>query len=44
VNVDIHRLRKLFQESGVHQAAQVVERDDAKRVRIGVKRIKAQSL
>lgn len=40
VNVDIHRLRKLFQESGVHQAAQIIERDDSKRVRIGVHQIK----
>lgn len=36
VNVDVHRLRKMFQESGVHQAAQIVERDDGKRLRIGV--------
>jgi hypothetical protein len=36
VNVDIHRLRKLFQEAGVRNAPQIVERDDAKRLRIGV--------
>lgn len=40
VNVDIHRLRRLFQESGVHQAARIIERDDAKRIRIGVSQIK----
>jgi FHA domain len=40
VNVDIHRLRRLFQEAGVHQAAKIVERDDAKRLRIGVKQIR----
>lgn len=39
VNVDVHRLRKLLQESGVHEAAQIVERDDAKRVRIGTSKI-----
>jgi FHA domain len=44
VNVDIHRLRKLFQETGVHQAAQIVERDSAKRIRIGVPRIKSYAL
>jgi FHA domain-containing protein len=38
VNVDIHRLRRLFQEAGVHNAAQIVERDDAKRLRIGAVR------
>jgi hypothetical protein len=43
VNVDIHRLRKLFQESGVHQAANIIERDDAKRVRIGTDQIKLES-
>jgi hypothetical protein len=43
VNVDIHRLRKLFQEAGVHQAAQIIERDDSKRVRIGVRDISEQS-
>ncbi len=36
VNVDVHRLRKLLQESGVHQAAQIIERDDAKRLRVSV--------
>jgi len=36
VNVDVHRLRKLFQESGIHQAAQIIERDDSKRLRIGI--------
>ena len=39
VNVDIHRLRKMFQEAGLLHAAQIIERDDAKRLRIGVKRI-----
>lgn len=43
INVDIHRLRKLFQESGVHQAAQIVERDEAKRIRIGAQRIQTIS-
>lgn len=43
VNVDIHRLRRLFQESGVHQAARIVERDEMKRVRIGVSQIKVDS-
>jgi hypothetical protein len=40
VNVDIHRLRRLFQEAGVHHAAKIIERDDAKRLRIGVKQIR----
>jgi hypothetical protein len=39
VNVDVHRLRKLFQEAGVRGAAQIIERDDSKRLRIGVARI-----
>jgi hypothetical protein len=43
VNVDIHRLRKLFQESGVHQAGRIIERDGAKRVRIGIEQIKWES-
>src|SRR5262245_25896304 len=38
VNVDIHRLRKLFQEAGVRNAAQIVERDDSKRLRMGAVR------
>ena len=40
VNVDIHRLRKLFQEAGVHNAAHIVERDDTKRLRIGVRSLR----
>jgi hypothetical protein len=40
VNVDVHRLRKLFQEAKVQEAARIVERDDAKRLRIGVSRVK----
>jgi hypothetical protein len=40
VNVDVHRLRKLFQEAGVRNAPQIVERDDAKRLRIGVSRLR----
>lgn len=43
VNVDIHRLRKLFQESGVHQAGRIIERDGAKRLRIGIQQIKWES-
>jgi hypothetical protein len=43
VNVDIHRLRRLFQESGVREAARIIERDDAKRIRIGVNRIRVIS-
>jgi len=43
VNVDIHRLRRLFQESGVHQAARIVERDEAKRMRIGTHRIRLET-
>jgi hypothetical protein len=39
VNVDVHRLRKLFQEAGVRNAFQIVERDDAKRLRIGVRQL-----
>jgi hypothetical protein len=42
VNVDIHRLRKLFQEAGVRNAPQIVERDDAKRLRLGVHRLDEQ--
>jgi hypothetical protein len=38
INVDIHRLRKLFEEAGVHDAARIVERDDLKRLRIGIER------
>ncbi len=40
VNVDVHRLRKLFQEIGIRNAPQIVERDDAKRLRIGVRQLK----
>lgn len=36
VNLDVHRLRGLFQEVGVRNAAQLIERDDAKRLRIGI--------
>jgi hypothetical protein len=36
VNVDIHRLRKLFQEAGLRDPQRIVERDGAKKVRIGV--------
>jgi hypothetical protein len=39
VNVDVHRLRKLFQDVGVRNPYQIVERDDAKRLRIGVKHL-----
>lgn len=39
INVDIHRLRRLFEEAGVHDAANIVERDDTKRLRIGIQRI-----
>jgi len=40
VNVDIHRLRKLFQDVGIQNAAHIIERDDAKRLRIGVQRLR----
>jgi len=40
VNVDVHRLRRLFQEADVHDAAHIIERDDAKRLRIGVGRLR----
>jgi FHA domain len=40
VNVDVHRLRKLFQEAGVRNAPHIVERDDAKRIRIRVRSLK----
>ena len=43
VNVDIHRLRKLFQEAGVRNAPQIVERDDAKRLRIGIRDLQEDS-
>lgn len=36
INVDVHRLRKLFEEAGVHDAARIIERDDTKKLRIGV--------
>jgi pSer/pThr/pTyr-binding forkhead associated (FHA) protein len=39
INVDVHRLRKLFEEAGVHDAARIVERDDTKKLRIGVERL-----
>jgi hypothetical protein len=39
INVDVHRLRKLFEEAGIHGAANIVERDDTKRLRIGVQRL-----
>jgi hypothetical protein len=40
INVDIHRVRKLLEEAGVHNTADLIERDDAKRLRIGVTRIR----
>jgi FHA domain len=40
INVDVHRLRKLFEEAGVHGAANIVERDDTKKLRIGVTRMR----
>jgi hypothetical protein len=40
INVDVHRLRKLFEEAGVHDAARIVERDDTKRLRIGTRRLR----
>ena len=40
INVDIHRLRKLLEEAGVHDAARIVERDDTKKLRIGVARVR----
>jgi hypothetical protein len=40
INVDIHRLRKLLEEAGVHDAARIVERDDTKKLRIGVERLR----
>ncbi len=40
INVDIHRLRKLLEEAGVHDAARIVQRDDTKKLRIGVGRIR----
>jgi hypothetical protein len=39
VNVDIHRLRKLFLDAGLRDAHRIIERDGAKKVRIGVARI-----
>jgi FHA domain len=38
INVDVHRLRRLFEDAGVHDAARIVERDGTKRLRIGVER------
>jgi hypothetical protein len=38
IAVDIHRLRKLLEEAGVHGAARIVERDDTKKLRIGIER------
>lgn len=43
INVDIHRLRKLLEEAGVHDAARIVQRDDTKKLRIGVERIREVS-
>jgi hypothetical protein len=40
VNVDIHRVRKLLEEAGVHNTASLIERDDAKRLRIGVTKLR----
>jgi hypothetical protein len=39
-NVDIHRLRKLLEEVGVHDAARIIERDDTKKLHIGVERLR----
>ena len=44
INVDIHRLRKLLEEAGVHDAARIIERDDTKKLRIGVERVREISL
>jgi len=38
INVDVHRLRKLFEEAGIHDAARIVERDDTKKLRISIDR------
>jgi hypothetical protein len=43
VNVDVHRLRKLFQDAGVRHAPYIIERDDAKRLRIGVRHLREVS-
>jgi len=40
MNVDIHRLRRLLEEAGVHNTASLIERDDAKRLRIGVTKLR----
>lgn len=40
VNVDIHRVRKLLEDAGVHNTASLIERDDAKRLRIGVTKLR----
>ncbi len=40
INVDVHRLRKLLEEVGVHDAAGIVERDDTKKLRIAVERLR----
>jgi hypothetical protein len=39
VNVDVHRLRKLFQDAGLRNAQRIVERDGAKKLRVGVARL-----
>jgi hypothetical protein len=41
INVDVHRLRKLFEEAGVRGSAKIVERDDTKKLRIGVTRVRS---
>lgn len=40
INVDIHRIRKMFQDAGVRHPAQIVERDGAMRLRIGTSRVR----
>jgi len=40
INVDVHRLRKLFEEAGIHDAARIIERDDTKKLRIGVESVR----
>jgi len=40
INVDVHRLRRLFEDAGVHDAARIIERDGTKRLRIGIERTK----
>lgn len=40
INVDVHRLRKLFEEAGIHDAARIIERDDTKKLRLGIERLR----